>query len=332
MTRTEEKTEFEQNLKFAQESEKVIYYDYLSYKRGAGWWTGLRNDDWHRPIVIKKAKYNGEFLRNLLDYYFLGFPLKELLKQSYANGHCHACAVALSLYFDDFEIITCNLENYVKHYSIKSGQKIDEYEHSFLLINSNDKKTVIDTTFGFITDYDTYKIIFKPNKIRILTSQDLEKVEPYQYIKSLKYYKGAPLGFNEVYDEENNEWIPTEEEIKYKEIIRKYMDMCSNYKNKENTHLQDFINRCLFRTSNNATHWNWRNHLQYGKKIEYPETRLSSLEDDEYDIRLDGAWKETIERNKKVLENHHKEQALEKKVNSNNLKNKILKLVQTIKH
>lgn len=76
-----------------------------------------------------------------------------------------------------------------------------------MLINLDGKKTVIDTTFGFITDYDTYKIIFDPNKIRIITSKQLEKVQPYQYIKSLKNYTGAPLGFNELYNEEKNGFL-----------------------------------------------------------------------------------------------------------------------------
>ena len=122
-TGIEFKTKFERNLRWALECEKIVYYDYLNYKRAAGWWTGLINDDWNRPSVIQKAKYNGEFLHNLPYYYFLGFPIKELLKVSYANGHCHACAVALSLYFDDFEIITCNLQNYASHYNIKSEKK-----------------------------------------------------------------------------------------------------------------------------------------------------------------------------------------------------------------
>lgn len=45
ITGIESKTKFEQNLKWAQESEKVIYYDYLNYKRAAGWWTVLINND-----------------------------------------------------------------------------------------------------------------------------------------------------------------------------------------------------------------------------------------------------------------------------------------------
>jgi len=332
MTKNETKTKFEQNLEWSQENEKIVYYDYISYKRAAGWWTGLRNDDWHRPTVIQKAKYNGEFLHNLSDYYFLGLPIKELLKLSYANGHCHACAVALSLYFKNFEIITCNLKNYANYYTIKSknsfngSQELDEYEHTFLLIDLDGKKTVIDTTFGFITDYETYKIIFNPNKIRTITSEQLKDVEPYQYIKSLRDYNVDLNCFHQIYIKEKNEWITTEEEKEFDKIIHDYMDMCKNYANNQNTHLQDFINRCLFRTSNSTSHWHWRNHLEYGDKLEYPQIILSSLEDDEFDERLDGVWKDTIERNKRVLENYHKELTPEKKSKINNFKSKILNL------
>lgn len=329
------KTKFKRNLEWAQENDKVVYYDYINYKRAAGWWTGLRNDDWHRPVEIQNAKYNGEFLYNLSDYYFLGFPIKELLKHGYANGHCHACAIALSLYFKDFQIITCNLKNYAEHCTIESKnsfygkQKLDEYEHTALLIDLDGKKTIIDTTFGFVTDYETYQLIFKPNKIRFITSEQLKEVEPYQYIKALKDYKLELKWFH--YIKKDDEWITSKEEKEYDKIIHNYMDMCKNYINSENPHLQDFMNRCLFRTSNSKSHWNWRNHLEYGDELEYPPIALLSLEDDELDERLDGVWKDTIERNKRVLENYHKEQILEPKIQDNNFKRKILKLIQPFK-
>ncbi len=299
-------TNFEQSLEKAQNEEKIVYYDYLSYKRAAGWWSGLINDDWNRPIVIKKAKYNAEFLHKLPQYYFLGFPIKELLKVNYANGYCHACAVALSLYFKDFKIITCNLQNYADHYTIRSGKKTD-YEHTFLLIDLDDQKTVIDTTFGFITDFETYKKIFKPNNIRIITSEQLEKVKPYQYIKSLKEY-APPLVFNDVYDEEKEKWYLSDEEQKYERIMQEYMDMCCNYNNIQNFHLTDFINRCLFNTSHRQCHWNWRTRLQFKEigntKYEYPQINLSSLEDDAFDNNLYSTCKDTIARNERILLNY----------------------------
>lgn len=69
MERNDTKTKFERKLELAQENDKVVYYDYISYKRDAGWWTGLRNDDWNMITIIQKAKYNGEFLNNLPNYY-----------------------------------------------------------------------------------------------------------------------------------------------------------------------------------------------------------------------------------------------------------------------
>lgn len=127
-----------------------------------------------------------------------------------------------------------------------------------------------------------------------------------------------PLGFNEIYDKEKQE---------YQRIMSEYMDMCSNYTNDEDANLQDFINRCLFRTSNSTCHWNWRAGLQFksaNHKYEYPPTNLSSLEDDEFDENLYSTYKDTIERNKRILESYHKVQTRE----TNNLKNKILKIVR----
>lgn len=327
----DDKTKYERKLELAQENDKVIYYDYISYKRAAGWWTGLINTDWNRPKKIQRAKYNSEFIQNLPDYYFLGLPIKELLKSSYANGHCHACVIALSLYFKDFEIITCNLKNYAEHYTIKSknsfygSQELDEFEHTFLVIDLEGEKTVIDTTWGFITDYETYKDIFNLNKIRIITSEQLKNVKLYQYIKSLKKYVLDLNCFHEIYIEEENKWITSDGENEFRKIQEKYLDLCKNYKNVDNYHLQDFINRCLFRTSNDTCHWDWRVTLKYHTKIEYPKNNMFSLEDDEFDARIESELPETIERNKRILENYHKVQPEESKSKVKKIKMRILK-------
>ena len=341
-------TLYEKGMMEAQNNDKVIFYDYISYKRAAGWWTGLIGTDWNRPREIQRAKYNSEFLQSLPDYYFLGLPIKELLKSTYASGRCHACAIALSLFFKDFEIVTCNLKNYVEHYTIKSKnniydyREINEYEHTFLLIELDGQKTVIDTTWGFITDYETYSMIFNPDKIRTITSELLNNVEPYQYIKSLKNYKVDLKCFHQIYIEEKNEWVTTEEEKEFDKIMHSYMDMCTNYTNNKNSHLQDFINRCLFRTSNSTCHWDWRCTLEYRKrKIEYPTTNLFSLEDDEFDTRIESEYPETIERNKRILESYHKAEipeidSNEEKIGTNSLidkiKTKSLNLVRTLKN
>ena len=130
----ERKTLYEKRMKNAQDNDKVVFYDYLMYKRACGWWTGLINSDWNRPCKIERAKYHAAFLQNLPNYYFLGFPIKELLKSCYSGGYCHACAVALSLCFDDFEIVTCNLKNYADHYNQKSDRKINGFEHTFIIV------------------------------------------------------------------------------------------------------------------------------------------------------------------------------------------------------
>lgn len=193
------------------------------------------------------------------------------------------------------------------------------------------KKIVIDTTFGFVTDYETYKFIFNPNKIRTISSEQLKNVEAHQYIKSLKHYKIDLNCFHQIYIKEKNEWVTTKEEREFDKIIYSYMDICKNYTNNENIHLQDFINRCLFRTSNSTSYWHWKINLEYGNELEYPSITLFSYEDDEFDERLDGSSENTIERNKKVLENYHKVQPLETKYQDNNFKCKILKLVRIFK-
>lgn len=79
---------------------------------------------------------------------------------------------------------------------------MDEYEHTFLSVELDGQKIVIDTTFGFITDYETYKFIFNPNKIRTISSEQLKNVEVYQYIKSLKDYKIDLNCFHQIYIKE----------------------------------------------------------------------------------------------------------------------------------
>ena len=309
-------TLYEIKLKEAELSDKIIYYDYIHYKRAAGWKSGLINSDWYRPYKIKRAKYT-PFLYNLPDYYFLGFPIKEMLKYRNAAGICHACAVALSLYFDEFEIVTCNLENYVDHCNEKNHKlKDNKFEHTFLVINLNNKKCVIDTTWGMITDYDTYISIFAPNSIKTIPSKDLENNAIYKFLKENKSIEGP----DEVSEAKENQ-----EYIEYKNMIHKYMNMCETYKNPDNKHLQDFINRCLYKTSNSSCIWDLRLDLYYDhNKIEYPSHDLFSLIDDEHDFLLESQYKDTIERNKRVLESYHN---IEEKVS---LKQKILEKIKNI--
>lgn len=61
------------------------------------------------------------------------------------------------MFFKSKLIITCNLSNYADHYNQKLDTKCDEFEHTFIVVDLEKKKTVIDTTCGMITEYDTYK-------------------------------------------------------------------------------------------------------------------------------------------------------------------------------
>lgn len=303
----------------AQENDKIIYYDYLRYKRGAGWWTGLIKDDWHRPNEIKKAKYNASFLNNLPDYYFLGIKIKELLKSSMSNGKCHACAIALSLWFKKFEIYTCNLRNYTAHYNEKNSNKIDEFEHTFLVINIDDIKTVIDTSFGFITDIDTYNDIFSIDNVRVISSDTLKSTEIYKFIENRKNLAGPTSESESKEDEEYQRYI---------DDIYEYMDMCKDYKNNQNKHLQDFFNRCLYRTSNSYCIQRWRCTLEFkhgNARFIYPTIDMFSLIDDEFDENLYSTYAKTIEKNNRVLESYHK---TKEQTKNSFIKSKILRLAK----
>ena len=313
-------TTFEQSMLNAQEEDKVVFYDYIRYKKAAGWFTNFSKIDWNRPQKIKKARYDANFLLNLPDYYFLGFPIKELLKSDYSNGRCHACSLALSLCFDDFQIITCNLENYVDYWNEVNPFKITEFIHTVLLVNLDGKKVVIDTTFGLITDIQTYNYIFNIKNIRFIFSEEIKATNIYKYIESKKLIKGPSIK-----DKKNN----SEEYKEYEKEIFKYMELCSTYENKDNIHLKEFLSEYLLDTSNNFSLETLMKKMEFkteNLKFEYPTKNMFSLEDDEFDITLDGEYEETIIRNKKVLENYHKESENQKE------ENKVLKLINRLFH
>lgn len=289
-------TSYEQKMLDAQNNDKVIFYDYLMYKQAAGWSEGLIGNDWYRPSKVKRAKYNASFLKKIPDYYFLGIPIKELIKSECSSGYCHACAIALSLCFKEFEIVTCNLKSIADHNNAKSDYKIKQYEHTFLVVNIDGKKTVIDTTMGLITRFNTYKHIFSCNKIKIISSKEIKETEVYKFIESQKLINKLCSHSEFFYDH------------KYGEYIHKYMEMCKSYENTINNHLQDFINRCLFRTSNEDCFawWIWNlDKTCHNFYIEYPSTDMFSLVDEEYDNNLFSKFEKTNEYNKKVLESYH---------------------------
>lgn len=254
-------TKYEENMLKAQNAGKVVFYDYLAYIKRAK----------AKDESIQKAEYNADFLEELPNYYFLGLPIKELLKEYFANGSCHLCAVALSLCFDEWQIITCNLANYAEYMGF------EDYEHSIILVRLNGEEKVIDSTFCLITDLETYEDIFAPSNVRVTRKGELEKVSAYRLIGSLKDsyiappYEPIELGKNKT----------TLAEQKHQELLRYYDDLCLNYHNGENPHLTDFIGRCLNRTSGSVVHNSLRISLKYNK-FNYPKVNLSSTEENAF--------------------------------------------------
>lgn len=254
-------TKYEENLLKAQNEDKVIFYDYLVYRKRAK----------DSSSNIQKAKYNADFLERLPNYYFLGLPIKELLKEPLSNGSCHLCAVALSLCFDEWELITCNLVNYAEYLGCES------YEHTIILVKLNGEEKIIDSTFCLITDLETYNDIFEPNNVRVIKKEELEKVSAYQFINSLKDSYIAPPDENIRLEKGKTNLA----EQKHQELLRYYDELCLNYYNEENPHLTEFIRRFLNRTSGSVVHNSLRVSLQYDK-FDYPKVNLSSTDDDAF--------------------------------------------------
>lgn len=301
MVLTPKKTTYEKKMNAALENDSIVFYDYIQYKKTIGWWTDSDTSDWNRPLKIKRAKYHGAFLNNLPNYYFLGFPIKDLIKSNCSRGFCHACAVALSLYFDDFEIITCNLSNYVHYYNKNSYRKIFEFEHSFIVVNINGVKTVIDTTWGIITPYDVYDNIFKLKDIKRITGETLKSTSIYRYIEKKKYQRGPSIESQNEYDEEY---------AKYILMLDEYTQMCDDYTNLNDSHLERFINSCLYGTSNTECFKEWRYQLHSSHQIDYPTDDLFSLTDDINDFTLNSPYEYTNKRNQIVLENYENQKYL----------------------
>lgn len=227
----------------------------------------------------------------------------------------------MSLCFDEFELITCNLVNYRDYYNQKSDSKDDEFEHTFIVVDLKGKRCIIDTTWGMITDYDTYKYIFDIDNIRSISSKDIKNTEIYQYIEKRKNYIG-PSYESKLHEDETYKG--------YISMMDRYMDLCKSYVNPNNKHLQDFINRCLYETSNVRRLEDLRVSKQFkvliGCRIEYPTVDLFSLTNDEFDLTLESPLEDTKETNARVLESYHKEKIPPKM----SIKQKLLELVRKI--
>ena len=286
---------FEEKFKKAQDEDKIIYYDYIMYKRALGWQTGFINDDWLRPTFINRARYDASFLVELPNYYFLGFPVKEIIKSSYANGRCHACSLALSLCFKNFTIITANLKAYLDFYNRHFLDKLDEFEHTFLLTKIKGKNKVIDTTFGLITSLETYDFIFTLDNIRKIDSSTMQNLIIYQDLLKQINYIGPS------YDEEIKQNIAYR---KYYENWQKLENSWQNFKH-ENKNVETFINRCLYNSIRFSSLDDLRYCLEYKPlkemKITYPKKNMISLKDDQNDELLDGYFEDTKAQNAQIL-------------------------------
>ncbi len=286
-------TDYSYRMKYLKDNDKVSFYDYITYKREAGWWCGKYQDDWHRPKEIKKTLYNA-FLTRLPDYYFLGFPIKELLKSSYSNGYCYTCSLALSLYFDDFEIILANLKNYANHCKKVFQFNYQEYPHAFLKAKINNHEYIIDTTWGMITDYDSYDYLFSLEDIKKITSKDLDNTKVYQYLKKMKKIKSPSYK-----DREKEEYID------YLNDLNKYVKYCYEYKS-DNLVLEDFIRSCLIADRIESTILYWQEKYYYKKdlcdRVNFPKENMLSTIDDRNDFLLDSNNIKTKEENNEVLE------------------------------
>lgn len=223
----------EERLDEAYEKGLITYYDYKVYEQEG-----------------KKANYDNEFIDKLPDLYFLGCPIKEIIKNDWSDGKCHALSVAIGLCFDNFKIVTCNLKHYNEFLNYyKTGRFNCEFEHSFTLVEINGKQMAIDPVFCMITDYDTYKYIFGVEAKYVLDSEKLKETEPIKFI--IKHIKDKAPDIGKKTDNPKNEQL-------YQDEINEYVGLCLNYKNYESFYLENFIKKCLLPTSNITIINNWR--------------------------------------------------------------------------
>lgn len=304
------RTIFNEKFDRAVENEKIIFYDYLEYKRYIGWSTFGFNDDWQRPSSLEYAVYNADYISSLPNIYYLGISVKDIIRSSWSNGRCHACSVGLSLCYDDFKLVTCNLKNYAEYYNVNTEpvyvECYDEadmiaskkYEHTFLVLED---KTVIDTTFGILTDIDTYEDVFGVENKKIVTKDEIKNTKIYKFLLQHKDLIAPPY------------WCPCNDKEKkiqqdFEDIIKEYIEGCKNYKNEDNVHLQDFISRCLYRTTHQDCVDDWISNMdkKFINHRDYPRRNMVSIIDDINDEFLYSKYAKTqlknIETKKKYID------------------------------
>jgi len=238
-------SEYEKQMKKACKLGSIKFYDKQNY-------------DSHMKLLFhntdKPEVFDKDFITTLPDYRFLGIPIKRLIQNDCSNGYCYSIVLALSLCFDNFQIVTANLDNYAQYYR-NHGHNTD-YKHCFLLLPND---IVIDTTFGITCLLGTYRKIFSPSNLRYISSDELKDREIYQYIQSLK---------NTTYDEifpqfSNKKLAEAMDTDEYWDFFLDWQNKNLEYKNPTNQHMEDYFTKHISRTSNPHCLWNWMTSIQY---------------------------------------------------------------------
>ena len=98
---------YEKQMKKVCELDKVKFYDKENYEAQM---KQLFN------VEEKPNVFDENLINSLPDYNFLGIPVKRLIQHDCSNGYCYSIILALSLCFDNFKIVTSELDNYEKYY------------------------------------------------------------------------------------------------------------------------------------------------------------------------------------------------------------------------
>lgn len=277
----------------AQINDKIVYYDYIAYKRASGWTSGIYEDDWYRPLKVKRAKYFSKFLYNIPNYYFLGVSIKDIIKSPNSKNLSSLSTIAISLCFHDFDICIASISN-----QNESNYKI--YKHTYLLLKIENRRYVIDTEYGMITSEKIYKDIFGiKNEIHI-SSKEIKKTKSYKFLINKSNVK-APS-----YDEDIEE---TSLYFKYISMIDKFLNICK-LENTDNKYLNNYFKNIIYKSCSYENISNIRRNIYLGfgnLKVLYPKKNMISTNDDIHDDTLQGRTLDSKNNNKKVLESINKQ-------------------------
>jgi len=239
-------SQYEKQIKIACELENLKFYDKENYERHMKYFFS-KNGSY--PNI-----YDQSLLKSLPEYNFLGIPIKRLIQHDCSNGYCYSMVLALSLCFNNFTIVTANLENYSKYCQNKGRNWT--FNHCFLMLPNN---TIIDTTFGIVCDKDIYSKIYNPQSCKYITNEDLKDNKLYQYISSLKNSTYDAI-FPQLKDKPLGEAIDTN---LYWDFFMDWQNKNIEYKNDENKHIEDYFTKHISRTSNPNCLWQWMLKIQY---------------------------------------------------------------------